>query len=264
MAAVYRYGELRPAQLARRLQQYPVAIAPWGALEWHGPHLPFGLDGLVAEAFSEMLAGRTGAVLLPTTYLPVTSLPHPQSISIRSENVRGVLRDLLEGLQGAGFQLVCLVSGHYAQGHELILAEAAEERTRSGGPTVLAGTPLALLGDPRLLDHAGRWEASQLLALRPELVDLELLGKDALPPPAQSAVLGEDPRAASAEQGEAILQQALAAWAGWMERLLRTADPSPLYELYAERRAAYQSYVEQYFQGSWEAAIEAWWKERTG
>jgi hypothetical protein len=102
------------------------------------------------------------------------------------------------------------------------------------------------------------------LALRPELVDLELLGKDALPPPAQSAVLGEDPRAASAEQGEAILQQALAAWAGWMERLLRTADPSPLYELYAERRAAYQSYVEQYFQGSWEAAIQAWWRERTG
>jgi len=264
MTAVYRYAELRPAQLTRRLELYPVAIAPWGALEWHGPHLPFGLDGLVAEAFSEKLAAQTGAILLPTTYLPITSLPHPQSISIRSENVRGVLRDLLEGLQGAGFRLICLVSGHYAQGHELILAEAAEELTRTGGPPVLAGTPLALLGDPSLLDHAGRWEASQLLALRPELVDLSALGEGALPPASRSAVLGEDPRGATAEQGEVILQRALAAWAGWMERLVHTADPSPLYELYAERRAAYQDYVERYFQGSWEAAIQAWWREKTG
>jgi len=264
MATVYRYSELRPGQLARRLELYPVAIAPWGALEWHGPHLPFGLDGLVAEAFSEKLAAQTGAILLPTAYLPVTSLPHPQSISIRSENVRGVLRDLLEGLQGAGFRLICLVSGHYAQGHELIVAEAAEAQTRSGGPPVLAGTPLALLGEPELLDHAGRWEASQLLALRPELVDLGLLGEGALPPPAQSAVLGEDPRGATAEQGEAILQRALAAWASWMEQLISTTDPSALYKLYAERRAAYQTYVERYFRGSWEAAIQAWWLERTG
>jgi hypothetical protein len=28
--------------------------------------------------------------------------------------------------------------------------------------------------------------------------------------------------------------------------------------------ASYQAYLDRYYHGSWEAAIEAWWKERTG
>jgi creatinine amidohydrolase len=129
---------------------------------------------------------------------------------------------------------------------------------------VLTATPLALLGNPHLLDHAGRWEASQMLALRPELVDLHALGEGALPPAAESAVLGDDPRQASADQGEALLERALAAWSGWMELLLATRDPAPLYQLYGERREAYREYVQRYYQGSWEEAIQAWWRERTG
>ena len=89
MVSIYRYTDLRPHELTHRLAQFPVAIAPWAALEWHGPHLPFGLDELVAEAFGEQLAEKSGAVLLPTTYLPITALPHPQSIPFRTDVVRG-------------------------------------------------------------------------------------------------------------------------------------------------------------------------------
>src|SRR3989337_1735559 len=115
MATIHRYAELRPAQLSHRLELVPVAIVPWGALEWHGPHLPFGLDGLVAEAFCERLAEGTRAVLLPTPSLPITALPHQLSISIRADVVREAWLDLFRELGRAGFRLVCLVSGHYAQ-----------------------------------------------------------------------------------------------------------------------------------------------------
>ncbi len=264
MASIYRYAELRPDQLSNRLEKVPVAIVPWGALEWHGPHLPFGLDGLVAESFSQELAARTGAVLLPTTYLPITALPHPQSISIRTEVVRGAWQDLLDGLGRAGFRLVCLVSGHYAQGHEIVLSEVADQLSQHGKALVLAGTPLALLSDPGLLDHAGRWETSQLLHYRPELVDLTTLPPGSLPPAGQVAVLGDDPRKASAEQGREVVERALQAWVTWIQRLLGGQALAALHDLYSARMASYQAYLDRYYQGSWEAAIEAWWKERSG
>lgn len=264
MEPIYRYTDLRPHELTERLESFPVAIAPWGALEWHGPHLPFGLDGLVAEAFSEQLAARAGAVLLPTTYLPLTTLPHTQSIPFRAEVVRAAWEDLFLGLGAAGFQLVCLVSGHYAHGHEIVLAEVAERVTRERGPRVLAGTPLALLGDPSLLDHAGLWETSQLLATRPELVDLNALRPEIELSAGEVAVLGQDPRAATAEKGQAVMKRAIEAWAGWIERLQASDDPQPLYDLYSARRSTYQGYIDRYYEGSWDRALQAWWADHSG
>jgi creatinine amidohydrolase len=264
MATVHRYADLRPAELAERIATVPVAIVPWGALEWHGPHLPFGLDGLVAEGFCKELAARTGAVLLPASYLPITALPHARSISIGTERVRGVWQDLLGGLGAAGFRVACVVSGHYAQGHEIELAQVAATISAGGGPLVLAGTPLALLGDPALLDHAGKWETSQLLTYRPELVDLSLLPGGSLPSAREVAVLGEDPRAADADQGRAVLDRALEVWAGWIDRLLSGEASQALADLYADRVASYHGYAERYYRGSWEAAIAAWWAERGG
>lgn len=172
--------------------------------------------------------------------------------------VRGTWEDLFLGLGAAGFQLVCLISGHYAQGHEIVLAEVAEWITRERGARVLAGTPLALLDDPALLDHAGFWETSQLLAIRPDLVDLEALPSGSELP---VAILGQDPRSATTGKGQAVIERAIGAWSGWINRLLSEDDPQPLYDLYSERRSSYQSYVEQYYDGSWDKALQTWWTE---
>ena len=261
MVKTFRYTEMRPAALSERLATKPIAIVPWGALEWHGAHLPFGLDGLVAEAFSERLADSSGAVLLPTFYLPITSLPHSHSLSLPSETVREVWASLFDELARAGFELICLVSGHYAQGHEWVLTEVAETFTRSESSWVLAGTPLSLLEEPELLDHAGRYETSQLLALRPDLVELDALEPDDLPDPHRSAVLGGDPREATAVEGEELIALGVQAWTDWIDRLVASDDPAPLFDLYERRRRSYQSYVDRYYEGSWEAAIQDWWEQ---
>ncbi len=134
----------------------------------------------------------------------------------------------------------------------------------SDGPIVLVGTPLAILEEPRLLDHAARWETSQLLALAPDLVHLERLPEGAIQPPHQSAVLGEDPRSASPSEGREVLRRAEESWARWIDQLLRSADASQLHELYARRRAGYADYIQRYFDGSWEAALERWWRDQSG
>jgi creatinine amidohydrolase len=256
-----RYAELHPDTLAAIVERAPVAYVPWGALEWHGPHLPFGVDGFTAEAVAERAARRTGGVVLPTTWWPITALPHRFSLSVPSELAQGLWDAILSELARAGFRIAVLVSGHYAQGHELVLMDAAEHAISAYGLLTLAVPPLALV-DETMLDHAAQWETAQMLALRPRLVRLEALGDGPLHL-AADAVLGADPRAATASQGESALTLATERLAASVAALRSEAAADVLRELYARRRAAYQAYVERYFRGSWEEAILTWWGERT-
>jgi creatinine amidohydrolase len=255
-----RYAELHPDRLEAIVDAVPVAYVPWGALEWHGPHLPFGLDGFTAEAVAERCVRHTGGVLLPTTWWPITALPHRYSLSIGSDVVQALWDGIFAELARAGFQLVVLLSGHYAQGHELVLMDAAEHAIAEYGLLVLAVPPLALV-DEEMLDHAAHWETALLLALRPRLVALHAL--DAAPlHPSTSAVLGDDPRLATPGQGESALTLATERLVVGVDALLHHGGPDVLRELYARRRATYQQYVDRYFRGSWEEAITDWWGEK--
>ncbi|HEX6291334.1 MAG TPA: creatininase family protein [Herpetosiphonaceae bacterium] len=259
------YVALRPDQLAAKLAEAPVAYVPWGALEWHSMHLPVGLDGLVAECIAERAVARTSGVVLPTMYLPITALPHRFSISLSASTVRAVLEELLAELARIGFRVVVLLSGHYAQGHELVLIDVAERAIVDHNLLVLATPPMALVSE-EYLDHAGRWETAQLLATHPELVDLRALTQALADYPAghvaDLGILGELPVSATAASGEVAIEQALDAIAQWVSLLLQTGDPQPLREFYASRRALYQSFVDRYFSGSYEDAAAAWWAER--
>lgn len=256
-----RYAELRPEQLQAIIAAAPIAYVPWGALEWHGPHLPLGLDGFTAEAVAERAVRRTGGAILPTTWWPITALPHRFSLSIQSDVIQALWDGIFAELARAGFRVVVLLSGHYAQGHELVLMDAAEHAISAHGLLVLATPPLALV-DEEMLDHAAHWETAQLMALRPQLVALDALGAAPLQPD-ESAVLGADPRRATATQGESALALATDRIVICVGALMTHAGPDVLRELYARRRAGYQSFVERYFHGSWEDASQSWWEERT-
>lgn len=255
-----RYTELRPEALTAIRTAAPVAYLPWGALEWHGPHLPFGVDGFIAEVVAERTARRTGGVLLPTTWWPITTIPHSDSLSVRSEVIRALWDDIFAGMARAGWKVAVLLSGHYAHGHELALMDAAETAIRKHGLLALGLPPLALV-DEEMLDHAALWESSQMLALRPDLVTMESLAAGPLKPQV-SAVLGRDPRGhASASLGDRALTLAVERIVKAVEQLLADGNPAPLYALYERRRAHYQTYLSRYYRGSFEQALNLWWAE---
>jgi len=256
-----RYAELRPDELDAIMAVVPVAYVPWGALEWHGPHLPFGVDGFTAEGLAERVARAVGGVLLPATWWPITALPHRLSISIPSDVVQALWDAIFAELARADFRVIVVITGHYAQGHELLLMDAAENAMAQHGVSVLAVPPLALV-DESMLDHAAQWETALMLALRPRLVALDRLGKG-VPQLATTAVLGQDPRGATSTQGESALVLATARLVTAVRALLEKNGHASLRELYARRRARYQGYVGAFFRGSWEDAILAWWQERT-
>lgn len=253
------YAELSPAKLRVFWDAGAPAIVPWGALEWHGDHLPLGLDGIVAEVFAQRLGSTIDGVVLPGVWLPITTLPHASSLSIRTETLRAVLDDVLSGLSAAGAARIALVTGHYAQGHLIELYEAALRAMEDfPGLLVFAATPLEPLGRPDFLDHAARYETSQLLALRPELVDLTGLPATTNPP--EHAVLGEHPLAGSAAEGEELLDLGLRAWTDW----LRTGTRESLEAYYKTAFDLLDPYVQKYFTGSWEEALAKWWATQPG
>src|SRR5262249_10553473 len=146
---------------------------------------------------------------------------------VSSTVVRALWDEIFDGLARGGWRVVVVLSGHYAQGHELVLMEAAEEAITRLNILVLALPPLAMV-DEAMLDHAALWESSLLLALRPNLADMEALGAGPLSA-ASSAVLGSDPRgAASASLGEKALDLAVERITNAVQALLAKNDPAPL------------------------------------
>lgn len=257
MTSPLRYSELLPKQLSQAWSEGRPAIFPLGALEWHGDHLPLGLDLIVAEWFAEQLAVQVGGVLLPSSWAAITTLPHPFSLQSPSTAQPLVWESILTGLAKSGCKKILVISGHYAQGHLIELFNIClQVQELNIGATCLAGTPLQMLNDPDLLDHAGRSEASQLLAIRPELVALDQLQDPAKP--GLSAVLGPSPADSSADEGRELLNRALAAWqvaANW--------DSAQSAAWMTQELDGLESYRQTWLSTTWEDAISRWWEARS-
>jgi creatinine amidohydrolase len=176
-----------------------VAVSP---LEQHGPHLPVGVDYLVARHFAEALAERIvgrrpgwTALLTPTLPLGSFAFEAVGTIGVRQRVVRDAVVDYGRALARAGFRYILVANGHAGPGHLVALEEAAaivsrRHRVRMASITghmaweFLRGRYLprieAVLGRPLTAEerrafaddaHGGWWETSLMLFLRPDLVD---------------------------------------------------------------------------------------------
>jgi len=63
-----RIQYLCPDEVLAEMKLAPVAYQPCGLLEWHGPHLPLGVDSLNAEHVALMAAERSGGLVMPPFY----------------------------------------------------------------------------------------------------------------------------------------------------------------------------------------------------
>ena len=99
----------------------------------------------------------------------------------------------------------------------------------------------------------GRWETAQMLACRPDLVDLSALNcqHDA------AGIIGADPKTAKKEDAEAVVERALGIWESWVKE----PDIRAIERFYARRIKAVSDYLEEYAALSWEQAIKSWWEK---
>ncbi len=177
---VRRLAELTKDQMAACTGD--VLVLPLGSTEQHGPHLAMGTDTLlaaeVAESATAELDESLGVVLAPS--LPYGVSGHhvfAGAASVRAETYQRWVMDLLQSLADSGFSRFFLLNGH--GGNHDSLGVVAKTAPLDLGVSVAVcsywNTVVGQLDDLGGFDvpgHAGLFETSLVLAVRPDLVDM--------------------------------------------------------------------------------------------
>ncbi|HET9320400.1 MAG TPA: creatininase family protein [Bryobacteraceae bacterium] len=185
------FAEMTREQL-RAVAAETTVVLPLGATEQHGPHLPSGTDFFTVDRLARAAAERASSEIAITVApaLPFGSSDHHlifgATLSLRTETYYCVLTDLLRSLVTDGFRRIFLLNGHGGN-HELAELAARDialelpARIAAASYWTIAWDALvaaqAHLGC-RLPGHAGIFETSMMLALRPELVAAERPHRD--------------------------------------------------------------------------------------
>jgi creatinine amidohydrolase len=268
---IHRLDELDPAGLDARLAETPALVLALGTIEWHSRHLPLGLDLLKAQAVAERTAELAGAVLAPPAWWAAGGVSFPHTLRLPAAVTEPVLAAVLAAFADMGFRAICLVNGHYGLENSIAVRRAALAVERATAVPLADYELLTDLGARG--DHAGVWESSLLLPVRPDLVHLDVRGE--LP-----GVVGDDPRGRAArelgEQGLALAAEraaatlaralseprapiaaALAAGLAALERLWSLRQELPREQVPPVATPAWIRHVECVRDGDWDGAREA-------
>jgi creatinine amidohydrolase len=165
-----------------------VAIVPAGSVEAHGPHLPLGTDTLI----SVEVAGRAAAALAERGWLAVRFPPlhygvtewaraFEGTVSIPSDVALELVLHTCRAAKTIGFRAVAVTNAHLEPGHIQMLREAARRFEAEHAQPLLFVDKTRRKQAERLTDefrsgscHAGQYETSLVLAIRPDLVDMQL------------------------------------------------------------------------------------------
>jgi len=167
-------------QIEDRLVGSSVVYLPLGALEFHGPHLPVGLDGLTSHGVCVAAAQLSGGVVLPAMYqgtggehskYPWTlMMPTGQAVA---ENLVAMLRRL----DDLGVKTAVVLSGHFADEQRAMLRDVSSDWLQNQGTSmrVITRTMADCDISPVTPDHAGVFESLLLAAIHPDLVHVSKL-----------------------------------------------------------------------------------------
>ncbi len=160
------------------------AILPLGSCEAHGPHLPLDTDVRISNEMARRAAGRLGAQGIPAVVLPAlpygvttSAAPFPGTLTISAALVEALVVEVLRSASEQGAIGFVLVNSHFEPAHIDALFKAATRlRTETGKPVVYPNVASRRYADRLGAEfasgacHAGCFETSLILALRPDLV----------------------------------------------------------------------------------------------
>jgi creatinine amidohydrolase len=202
-----------------------------GSTEQHGRHLALGSDVWQPWEVARQVSNRTGVLLAPPVNygMSLHHLGFPGSLSLRPQTVTSIIVDLLESAYEHGFRHILILNGHGGNiaAIQVALAEILHElpgfQVRLGSwwqePDVKEALNTAFPDRPG--GHSDAGETSMVMVIRPDVVRLD---RAAYSPDAPDSgfltrqvflqhyphgVIGIDPRRASAEVGQRVLEVAV-------------------------------------------------------
>ncbi len=178
-------ARLRAPDVARLVSDASIVVQPLGAIEQHGPHLPFNTDLVIAEHVARSAVGRVGDeldvwLLPPLAY--TKSNEHawsPGTIWLSATTLLAVLDDIGRCIAATPARKLVFFNGH--GGNSALLGVANREiRLTHGLMTFLAhpGVPpdqggASAADELGMGIHGGADETSMMLHLAPELVEMD-------------------------------------------------------------------------------------------
>ena len=162
-----------------------VAIIPTGSTEAHGPHLPLSTDTMisteVARRAAEGLAAQgIEAVWFPPLHYGVTdwAATFAGTTTISADVIGGLVLQACSQAQQMGFDRVAITNAHLEPGHISTLRRVTIEFEALHGQPLVFSDKTRRRNAQRLTEefqsgscHAGQYETSLILAIRPDLVD---------------------------------------------------------------------------------------------
>ncbi|MEO8305487.1 MAG: creatininase family protein [Betaproteobacteria bacterium] len=240
------WWRLKAAEINALAARNAVVILPVGSTEQHGPHLPTQVDALlageIARRAARKIAATTPIVVAPTVWsgLAEHHMSLGGTLSLDFHAFFTLLQCLCRSMVRDGFRRILILNGH--GGNIMALNVAVNELAVELEAPIATTTYWLLAKDDfaRILErqttvrHACEAETSMLLALAPDLVDMsrasgavgptapelvEVAGSDAVhrwrsfKVRTSHGAIG-DPRTATAEKGQLLLEAAAQAVAG--------------------------------------------------
>ena len=179
-----RWAEYTSEEFATLDKNRLIAVLPVGAIEQHGPHLPLGVDTCIVDGLIDHLIKHLPQDL-PVVFLPTQPvgksdehLRFPGTLTLSDETLSRVWTEIGASVAHAGVRKIILLNSH---GGQISTMEIVTRELRIAH-NMLAfcvnwfgfGMPAGTYTDDELSIgiHAGDMETSVMLALRPDLVNM--------------------------------------------------------------------------------------------
>lgn len=218
-----RLKEMRPADIAARVERDPRLIIPVGTCEQHGPHMPLGCVTYIVERMANDLSAEFGVLVAPTVEYGVnveTERGFAGNASLRKKTLHRMLNDLLDAWEATGVREFVLLTAHEHDPHLEAMSTLITSEARVRAVDIFGVDTSDLLKGQTEHMHGGEADTSLMLYLAPELVDMSLaedymMSRDELRryrrgklkvPRTSPGSIGR-PSLASAEQGRALYER---------------------------------------------------------
>ena len=172
-----KYEEMFPDEFLSAVEKMPVFFVPSGLLEWHGDHLPLGLDSFKAHGVCMKCAERFGAgIVMPPVYFGRPGYSRYAGTMTYSEPCIDLLfTELFYQLKKVGARIIILITGHSGECQDITIRRSADYFMRDNPDIKIIAMPEGegIYVEGAIPDHAGRWETSLLWYLNPDLVNMD-------------------------------------------------------------------------------------------
>ena len=176
-------GEMTNPEVEAYLKTGHTVIIPTGATEQHGPHAPLLTDVLIPQEIARRIAPRINAVVAPPINYAL-SYPHvgfTGLVHIRIPTFMALIEDLCLAYATSGFKRIVFLNGHYDNTYAIAYACAnaaykLDKAVKAFPVNYWDGMTQEDVAEWSGLKnglHANAAETSAILAINPDLVDME-------------------------------------------------------------------------------------------